>query len=118
MAHRHHGRIVYSSDAGRMCPGCGWPVNDCKCSANFSSEKVPDRVIAKLRLETKGRGGKGVTVVYDLPRNAEFLKSLCQDLKRSCGVGGTVSENTVELQGDQRERLRPLLQAKGFLVKG
>lgn len=105
-----------------MCPKCGWPIGDCKCSSTFSNNRanasVPDRVIAKLRLETKGRGGKGVTVVFNLPPNAEFLKTLCQELKRSCGVGGTVSEDTVELQGDQRERLRPMLLAKGFLVKG
>jgi translation initiation factor 1 len=111
-------RIVYSSHTGRMCPACGWPVNDCKCSSTLSREAVPDRVVAKLRLETKGRGGKGVTVVFDLPRNAEFLKSLSQELKKSCGVGGTVTDDTIELQGDQRERLRPLLQAKGYLVKG
>ena len=111
-------RPVYTTDAGRMCPTCGWPIDDCKCSSKMSRDPVPAKVVAKLRLETKGRGGKGVTVVYDLPRNAEFLKSLCQDLKRSCGVGGTVAEDTIELQGDQRERLRPMLLAKGFVVKG
>jgi len=111
-------RIVYSSQAGRMCPTCGWPIDDCKCSSKLSHAPVPDRVIAKLRLETKGRGGKGVTVVFNLPRNSEFLKTLCTDLKKSCGVGGTVSEDTIELQGDQRDRLRPMLMAKGFLVKG
>jgi translation initiation factor 1 len=113
-----NGRLVYSSQAGRVCATCGWPVNDCKCSSTLSREAVPDRVIAKLRLETKGRGGKGVTVVYNLPRNSEFLKTLCQDLKRTCGVGGTATEDTIELQGDQRERLRPMLMSKGFLVKG
>jgi translation initiation factor 1 len=111
-------RIVYSSSAGRMCPTCGWPADNCQCSKNQAREAVPDRVVAKLRLETKGRGGKGVTVVYDLPRNAEFLKTLSQELKRSCGVGGTSTDDTIELQGDQRERLRALLKAKGYLVKG
>lgn len=101
-----------------MCPACGWPIDDCKCSATLARDRVPDCVVAKLRLETKGRGGKGVTIIYDLPRNAAFLKALCQDLKRACGVGGTVAEAAVELQGDQRERLRPLLAAKGFVVKG
>ena len=111
-------RIVYSSQSGRMCPTCGWPADNCQCSSSRNREAVPAKVVAKLRLETKGRGGKGVTVVYDLPRNADFLKTLCQELKRSCGVGGTVSEDTIELQGDQRERLRPILQGKGYLVKG
>jgi translation initiation factor 1 len=79
---------------------------------------VPVRVVAKLRLEKAGRAGKSVTVVYGLPRNASFLKELCQELKRACGVGGAVREDAVELQGDLRERLRELLLKKGFGVKG
>jgi translation initiation factor 1 len=118
MADRTDRRIVYSTGAGRVCPTCGWPAHDCKCSSTNATAAVPDRVVAKLRLETKGRGGKGVTVVYDLPHNSEFLKSLAQELKRACGVGGTVAGDTIELQGDQRERLRPLLLAKKFVVKG
>jgi translation initiation factor 1 len=101
-----------------MCPTCGWPIDNCTCSASKNHAPVPTRVVAKLRLEKKGRGGKNVTVVYDLPRNDEFLKSLCQELKRACGVGGTVSDNAIELQGDLRDRLRERLLAKGFVVKG
>ena len=109
---------VYSTGVGRICPKCGWPANDCKCSSNISEEAVPAKVVAKLRIETKGRGGKTVTVVYDLPRNSEFLKGLSQELKRSCGVGGTVAEDSVELQGDVREKIRGLLQKKGWTVRG
>ena len=69
-------------------------------------------------MEKAGRGGKSVTVVYDLPRNAAFLKELCGDLKRACGCGGAVSEDTVELQGDLRDRVRAVLQKKGFAIKG
>ena len=113
------GRIVYSTGIGKVCPGCGWPAKDCKCSSKRSvDESVPGRVVAKLRLEKKGRGGKTVTVVYDLPNNATFLKELAQDLKRACGTGGAVAENTVELQGDLRERVREFLAKKGFAVKG
>jgi translation initiation factor 1 len=84
----------------------------------MSREPVPNRVVAKLRLEKKGRGGKNVSVVYDLPNNAEFLKELCQELKRACGSGGAVTEAGIEIQGDQRERLRALLLNKGWTVKG
>jgi translation initiation factor 1 len=113
------GRIVYSTSVGRVCRGCGWPVADCKCSSKRAIvEKVPGRVIAKLRLEKKGRGGKTVTVVYDLPDNSGFLKDLAQELKRACGTGGAVAENTIELQGDLRERVREYLGKKGFVVKG
>ena len=111
-------RVVYSTSVGRVCSGCGWPETDCRCSKNRDDQPVPNRVIAKLRLEKKGRGGKAVTVVYDLPRNAAFLKELSQDLKRACGTGGTVVDDTVELQGDLRNRVREFLQKKNFLVKG
>jgi translation initiation factor 1 len=113
-------RTVYSTDPDARCPACGWPSRDCKCSRNLRrDEPVPaGRIVAKLRVEKAGRGGKTVTVVYDLPQNAAFLKELSQELKRACGTGGAVAENTIELQGDHRERLRDLLTRKGVIVKG
>jgi translation initiation factor 1 len=59
-----------------------------------------------------------VTVVYDLPNNAAFLKELSQELKRACGTGGSVADGAVELQGDLRDRVREVLRNKGFAVKG
>jgi translation initiation factor 1 len=113
------GRLVYSSDVGRVCPGCGWPAHDCKCSQKAAGdESIPRRIVARLRMERKGRGGKAVTVVDGLPRNAVFLKDLCQELKQACGTGGTVTDGGVELQGDLRERVRASLLKKGFAVKG
>jgi translation initiation factor 1 len=112
-------RTVYATGAGRVCPTCGWPVDDCKCSSRFArDEPVPAKLTAKLRLEKSGRGGKTVTVVFALPRNAEFLKNLAQELKRVCGTGGTATEDGIELQGDQRDRVRGCLQQKGYTVKG
>ena len=69
-------------------------------------------------MEKKGRGGKTVTVVDGLPNNAAFLKDLGQELKRACGTGGAILEGAVELQGDLRDRVRPVLLKKGFIVKG
>jgi translation initiation factor 1 len=69
-------------------------------------------------MEKKGRGGKTVTVVYDLPNNRAFLEALCQELKRACGTGGAVADEAIELQGDLRERVRSVLLKKGFVVKG
>jgi translation initiation factor 1 len=110
-------RPVYETGRGRLCPKCGWPADDCRCSKG-GAEAVPARITCVLRLEKKGRGGKSVTVVANLPRNAAFLGALAADLKKACGTGGTATEETVEIQGDQRERLRPLLAAKGFSVRG
>jgi len=112
-------RIVYSTGGGTTCPTCGWPEAQCKCSARLQrDEAVPAKVVAKLRMEKSGRGGKTVTVIYDLPQNATFLKDLAKELKQACGTGGAVAGNTVEIQGDLRNRIRGLLQAKGWTVKG
>jgi translation initiation factor 1 len=112
------GRLVYSTAVGRVCPGCGWPARDCKCSQKAADESIPARIVAKLRMEKKGRAGKTVTVVDGLPQNAVFLKDLGQELKRACGTGGAVVDGAVELQGDLRERVRASLLKKGFAVKG
>lgn len=69
-------------------------------------------------MEKKGRGGKTVTVVYDLPDNQPFLKELAAELKKACGTGGVVADNTVEIQGDLRDRIRDVLTRKGWTVKG
>jgi translation initiation factor 1 len=117
MKDRENARIVYSSAAGKICRGCGLPERGCRCG-QASAEPVPTRPVAKLRMEKKGRGGKVVTVVFGLPNNAAFLKDLSQELKRACGTGGTATDEGVELQGDLRDRVREVLLAKGFLVKG
>lgn len=113
------GRVVYSSGPGRVCPDCGWPQNGCRCSKNLPArdEPVPAKITAKLRLEDRA-SGKHVTVIDGLPGNREYLDDLCRQLKKDCGTGGIVGENSIELQGDQRERLRELLAKKGLQVKG
>ena len=69
-------------------------------------------------MDKAGRGGKVVTIVDGLPDNGAFLKELSQDLKRACGTGGAVREGALQLQGDVRDRIRPVLAAKGYTVKG
>ena len=112
-------RIVFSTGKGRVCPRCGWPQAGCHCSSSLESspESVPDKITAKLRLENRA-SGKSVTVIDGLPRNPEFLDSLAKDWKKSCGTGGHALEGAIELQGDQRERLRELMVKKGWKVKG
>jgi len=112
-------KLVYSTERGRMCPRCGWPVDNCRCSGTIGrDEPIPSRLVAKLRMEKKGRGGKLVTVVYGLPDNAEFLKDLSGKLKRACGTGGAVVDGGIELQGDLRPRVREWLEQQGYVVKG
>ena len=59
-----------------------------------------------------------MTVVYDLPQNQAFLRELAGEIKRACGAGGAVVDNTVEIQGELRDRIRALLTKKGWIVKG
>jgi translation initiation factor 1 len=116
---KNNARLVYSTATAGKCPVCGWPQRDCQCSTRDAADApVPSRIVAKVRTEKKGRGGKTVTVVYGLPQNAEFLKDLSQALKRACGTGGTVIEDGVELQGDLRPRVREALAKRGYVVKG
>ena len=113
------GRLVYSSGSGRACPRCGWPLADCRCAAALQAggEPVPERVTAKLSLENRA-SGKHVTVIGGLPDNRPYLDELCRALKKACGTGGAAVAGAIELQGDQRERLRELLSKKGWKVKG
>jgi translation initiation factor 1 len=117
--HMSGGRIVYSTGVGKVCPTCGWPSRECKCSVKQNGHAaLPTRIVVKLRLEKAGRGGKTMTVLYDLPDNTECLTDLARELKRACGTGGAVAGNTVELQGDLRQRVRDHLEKKGWQIKG
>ena len=112
-------RLVFSSSVGRVCPGCGAPQQSCRCGKpDSASPSLPRRIVAKLRMEKAGRGGKMVTVVDGLPNNPAFLKDLSQELKRVCGTGGAVLDGGIQLQGDLRDRVRAVLTEKGFTVKG
>jgi translation initiation factor 1 len=113
------GPVVYSTGTERVCPRCGWPADDCRCAATLAKgvEPVPEKPVAKLRLENRA-SGKHVTVVDGLPDNREFVEALARELKKACGTGGAAGEGFIELQGDQRERLRELLAKKGMTVKG
>ncbi len=112
-------RVVYSSGKGRICAKCGWPAADCRCASALPGprEAVPEKITATLNLENAGPGKK-VTVIHGLPKNSAFLESIAKELKKSCGAGGKAGEDYVELQGDQRERLREILARKGWTVKG
>jgi translation initiation factor 1 len=111
--------LVYSSGKGRICPKCGWPETDCRCSSKLaaSEEPVPGKIRVNVSVEKRG-SGKLVTMIDGLPANRAFLDLLARELKKSCGTGGRTGETFVEIQGDHRERLRELLARKGWIVKG
>ena len=108
-------RLVYSTDAGRLCPQCHRPVAECVCGRDKPAASGDG--IVRLHRETKGRGGKAVTLVRGLPLAEAELKALAKTLKQKCGVGGALKDDTIEIQGDQRELLKTELEKRGYTVK-
>lgn len=111
------GRLVYSTDQGRVCPECQQPSNQCQCRANAKQTLPQGDGIVRIQRETKGRKGKGVTLITGLPLAEAELKKLAKELKQRCSTGGSIRDGNIEIQGDQRAQLKELLQAKGFQVK-
>ena len=109
------GGLVYSTDSGRMCPLCRQAMAQCVCAK--SAPAAPTHGPVRIARETKGRGGKAVTVVRGLAMDAAALESLAKQLKAACGSGGTVKDGAIEVQGDHGEKIAVLLRAKGLVVK-
>jgi len=108
---------VYSTELGRLCPGCAKAINACECQSRRSgADPVGDGII-RIRRETKGRKGKGVSLICGLPLNEKELKALAKQLKQTCGTGGTIREGVIEIQGDQRELLKKELEKRGYRAK-
>lgn len=108
------GGLVYSTDAGRHCPACGKPADACICKQHVIPEGDG---IARVRRESKGRGGKTVTTVSGVPLALEQLKELATNLKRRCGTGGALKDGVIEIQGDHVELLLGELIKLGFKAK-
>ena len=112
--------LVYSTDSGRICPHCERPVTACKCNAANANKVTPptsDDGIVRLQRQTHGRGGKVVTSITGVNLPASELKLFAKRLKQLCGSGGTVSDGTIEIQGDHRVALKSELERLGYKVK-
>lgn len=107
--------LVYSTSDGRICPGCSNPVNRCTCRKK-SAPPVGDGIVRVSR-STKGRKGKGVTVVSGVPLSGKELKGLALKLKQRCGAGGTIRDGNIEIQGEHRDLLLSELTKLGYKVK-
>ncbi|MDP5030256.1 MAG: stress response translation initiation inhibitor YciH [Paraglaciecola sp.] len=98
-------RVVYSTDVGRIQP------------------KAEPKLVAKsdgivrIRRETKGRKGKGVTTVSGIALAEPELKTLATKLKKLCGTGGALKDGIIEIQGDNRDKLKVELEKLGHVVK-
>jgi len=110
------GGLVYSTDFGRMCAACRKPVAACICAQQAAAP--PGDGVVRVSCESKGRGGKTVTLVRGLPAlglDAAALAALGKRLRAACGSGGTVKDGVLELQGDHAQRLIQRLLAEGFV---
>ena len=109
------GGLVYSTEAGRMCPACRKPIAQCVCG-QAKAAPASDGIVRVSR-ETKGRGGKAVTLVKGLQLDGAALVKLGQQLKAACGSGGTVKDGVIEVQGDHCERVVEMLKGRGHTLK-
>lgn len=108
------GGLVYSTEGGRMCPQCRQPLAQCQCGK--PARPVGNGVV-RVGRETKGRGGKAVTLVRGLPLDDAALSALGKQLRTACGSGGTVKDGVLEVQGDHVERVLAWLSAQGYQPK-
>jgi translation initiation factor 1 len=90
-------RVVYSTDSGRQCPDCKHPKNKCICKQKKQQRAAPSDGIVRLQLQTKGRKGKGVTLITGLPLSQTELKQLAKDLKQRCSTGGSIKDDIIEI---------------------
>ncbi|MGJ8682296.1 stress response translation initiation inhibitor YciH [Paraglaciecola sp.] len=97
--------LVYSTDTGR--------INTAKKQAPI---KKGDGIV-RIRRETKGRKGKGVTTISGIELAEPELKIICTKLKKMCGTGGAVKDGVIEIQGDNRDKIKATLEQLGHNVK-
>jgi translation initiation factor 1 len=105
--------LVYSTETGRTCPDCRNALAHCSCKANA----VLGDGNVKVARQTKGRGGKCVTVVTGVAIDATALAVLGKQLRAACGSGGTVKDGVIEVQGDHCDKIMVALLAQGFKPK-
>jgi translation initiation factor 1 len=107
--------MVYSTELGKLCPDCHELAAKCSCR----KKQLPTQGDGFVRLirETKGRKGKGVTLITGIPLDGEGLKKLATTLKQKCGSGGSIKEGIIEIQGDHRGMLEQELARIGYKVK-
>jgi len=98
-------KLVYSTETGRI-----------KDSEPAPTIPQGDGIV-RIRRETAGRNGKGVTTVSGVPLIEAELKNLAKQLKQLCGTGGSVKDGVIEIQGDMRDKLKAELEKRGFTVK-
>ncbi|HNB46681.1 MAG TPA: translation initiation factor Sui1 [Burkholderiaceae bacterium] len=108
------GGLVYSTESGRMCPGCRQPVATCVCG---KPQRPAGDGVGRVSREKAGRGGKTVTLVRGLALDEAGLAALGKKLRSACGAGGAAKDGVLEIQGDHVERVLELLAREGHTAR-
>ncbi|WHP33293.1 stress response translation initiation inhibitor YciH [Trabulsiella odontotermitis] len=98
-------RLVYSTETGRIDEPKAAPA------------RPKGDGIVRIQRQTSGRKGKGVSLITGIDESDEVLAKLAAELKKKCGCGGAVKDGVIEIQGDKRDLIKSLLEAKGYTVK-
>jgi len=102
-------RTVWSSEQGDL--------RKSESQTKLTKSLPPQQQTAYLHRESKGRGGKAVTLIKNLTLTPDDMKALAKKLKAICGSGGTVKENVIEIQGDHRKKIAEALEKMGYKTK-
>ncbi len=102
----NNSRLVYSTETGRI-----------KEDKTVASAAPKGDGIVRIRRETAGRNGKGVTTISGIPAAGDELKNIAKQLKQLCGGGGAVKDGVIEIQGDHRDKIKADLEKRGYSVK-
>ena len=105
MNNDNNSRLVYSTDSGR--------IDEPKAAV----VRPKGDGIVRIQRQTSGRKGKGVCLITGVDLDDAALEKLAAELKKKCGCGGSVKDGVIEIQGDKRDLLKQLLEAKGMRVK-
>ena len=106
------GDLVYATGMGSVCSKCEKAIESCSCTEVYSGDGI-----IKVRRETKGRKGKGVVTLRDIPLVGQDLKDFAKQIKQKCGVGGTIKNSVVEIQGDCLTQVMDFIKSKNLKVK-
>uniref|UniRef100_UPI000A103BBC stress response translation initiation inhibitor YciH n=1 Tax=Cronobacter sakazakii TaxID=28141 RepID=UPI000A103BBC len=98
----NNSRLVYSTETGRIDEPKAAPA------------RPKGDGVVRIQRQTSGRKGKGVCLITGIDADDATLNSLAAELKKKCSCGGAVKEGVIEIQGDKRELIKSLLEAKGM----
>ncbi|MFH2012068.1 MAG: translation initiation factor Sui1 [Pseudomonadota bacterium] len=112
----NNSRLIYSTEFGRICPSCGEQSDKCQCKKKQNNPGNGDGII-RVERSTKGRKGKGVSLISGIPLEGVQLKELAKKLKQKCGTGGTIKDGIIEIQGNHRDLLVEELNKLGYKAK-